>query len=116
MLFTDIVGSTQIKEQLGDRDGVALIQQHHALVRELLARFPDAAENGTAGDSFLLIFPSPVAAVQFALLLNERLSALAKTTGFPVFDRVGITRARCTSRNGLGRRSFLAATSIPARD
>jgi class 3 adenylate cyclase len=33
LLFTDIVGSTPIKQALGDRDGVALVQHHHALAR-----------------------------------------------------------------------------------
>ena len=44
LLFTDIVGSGRIKQALGDREGVALIQRHHALVREMLSRFHDAQE------------------------------------------------------------------------
>src|SRR6266699_2609860 len=36
ILFTDLVGSTALKQQVGDRTGASLIQQHHALVRELL--------------------------------------------------------------------------------
>ena len=42
ILFTDIVGSGKIKQTLGDSAGVALIQQHDAIVREILGRFSDA--------------------------------------------------------------------------
>ena len=30
LLFTDIVGSTKLKQALGDRDAVALMHHHHA--------------------------------------------------------------------------------------
>ena len=33
LLFTDLVGSTKLKQELGDREAVALIQRHHALVQ-----------------------------------------------------------------------------------
>ncbi len=90
LLFTDIVGSTQLKQQLGDREGVALIQRHHALVREILARFKEAEEISTAGDSFFLVFAKPSEAAKFALLLQTRLGAMTKEIGPPILDRIGI--------------------------
>ncbi|MEW6155904.1 MAG: protein kinase, partial [Verrucomicrobiota bacterium] len=90
LVFTDIVGSTQIKQQYGDREGIALIHRHHQLLRELLHCFPEAEEISTAGDSFFLVFARPSDAAKFALLLNARLRALAIETGKAVFDRVGI--------------------------
>jgi class 3 adenylate cyclase len=33
LVFTDMVGSTALKQQLGDHAGAQLIEQHHALVR-----------------------------------------------------------------------------------
>ena len=44
LLFTDIVGSTALKQQLGDKAGAALIQEQRALVRQLLATCPGAEE------------------------------------------------------------------------
>jgi len=73
LLFTDIVGSTQLKQALGDQGGVALIQRHHALVREILRAFPEAEEISTAGDSFFIVFAKPSEAVRFALRLQVRL-------------------------------------------
>jgi WD40 repeat protein/class 3 adenylate cyclase/tetratricopeptide (TPR) repeat protein len=90
IVFTDLVGSTQLKQQLGDRDAVALIQWHHALVREILGQFQTGQEIETAGDSFLLVFTTPSDAVTFALLLQSRLRAANKEAAWPVTDRVGI--------------------------
>jgi WD40 repeat protein/serine/threonine protein kinase/class 3 adenylate cyclase len=90
LLFTDIVGSTRLKQQHGDTAGFALILRHHSIVRELLSCFDRAEEISTAGDSFFLVFAKPSDAVKFALLLQARLRALAKKTGQPVLDRIGI--------------------------
>ena len=72
ILFTDLVGSTALKQQVGDRTGASLIQQHHALVRELLRGFPGGEEIETAGDSFLITFTKPSDAVHFGLLVHAR--------------------------------------------
>ena len=90
LVFTDIVGSTKIKQALGDRDGVALIQNHHARVRDILGQFQEAEEISTAGDSFFLVFVKPSDAVRFALLLENRLRALGPDTVPAIRDRIGI--------------------------
>src|SRR5262245_16327599 len=90
LLFTDLVGSTKLKQDFGDFKAVRLIQTRHALVRELLARIPDAEEIGTAGDSFFIVFVRPSDAVKFALLLQSQLAPLARQTGQVLLDRIGI--------------------------
>src|SRR2546425_12498543 len=90
IVFTDMVGSTQLKQDLGDRDGLALIQRHHALLRELLTKFHEGEEISTSGDSFFLVFGNPSDAVRFALLLHAKLRALGQATARPVLDRIGI--------------------------
>ena len=90
LVFTDIVGSTALKEALGDREAVARIQQHHALVRDLLRTIPQAKEVSTAGDSFFLIFNKPADAVRFALRLQHQLRWLARESSHPIRDRIGI--------------------------
>jgi class 3 adenylate cyclase len=69
LLFTDIVGSTKLKQVLGDHEAISLIQRHHAIVREILAGFPEGQEIETAGDSFFLVFAKPSDAAKFSLLL-----------------------------------------------
>ena len=90
LLFTDVVGSTRLKQMLGERAAIALTERHHALLRELLARFADAEEIDTAGDSFFMVFAKPSDAVQFALLAQRAVRKLARDTGQPVLDRIGI--------------------------
>ncbi len=90
LVFTDMVGSTQLTQDLGDREGLALIQRHHAVVRDILGQFKDGEEISTAGDSFFLVFATPSDAVTFALRLQTRLRDLATATPRTVADRIGI--------------------------
>jgi pimeloyl-ACP methyl ester carboxylesterase len=65
VLFTDIVGSTEQATTLGDRRWRDLLESHHALVREQLARF-HGREVDTAGDGFLATFDGPARAIRCA--------------------------------------------------
>jgi len=90
LLFTDMVGSTQLKQDLGDDRAVRLILDHHSTVRGLLQGFTEAEEIGTAGDSFFIIFTRPSKAVRFALLLQQKVAQLSESSGITVQDRIGI--------------------------
>jgi WD40 repeat protein/class 3 adenylate cyclase/tRNA A-37 threonylcarbamoyl transferase component Bud32 len=90
LLFTDMVGSTAIKQQLGDRASSALFDQHHQLIRHTLQSFVSGQEIETAGDSFLVTFSTPSDAVQFALLLQARLRRLSQESSVNTQDRIGI--------------------------
>ncbi len=90
LVFTDIVGSTQIKQSLGDDQATALLRGHHALVRQTLARFPDGEEIERAGDSFFLVFAKPSDALRFALTLQAELRRFSREANRLVTDRVGI--------------------------
>ncbi len=90
LLFTDLVGSTTLKQQLGDQAGAALIQEQRALVRQLLATCAGAEEIETAGDSFLLSFSKPSDAVRFALVLPGRLRAMSQGQATPLQVRIGV--------------------------
>ena len=71
VLFTDIVGSTDIAAELGDRRWRELVRRHHAIVRSELKRF-DGREMDTAGDGFFAVFDSPGAAIRCACSIAER--------------------------------------------
>ena len=89
ILLTDMVGSTQLKHELGDREAVALIKRHHALIRQVLIGFKEGEEIETAGDSFLMVFSKPSDAVKFALMVQSKLRALPPKE-HPISDRIGI--------------------------
>ena len=70
VLFTDIVGSTQKAEQLGDRQWRDLLNEHHARIRRLLDRFR-GSEVDTAGDGFFVTFDGPARAVRCACAIRD---------------------------------------------
>jgi len=70
VLFTDIVGSTQKADNLGDRRWGYLLDEHHARVRRLLDRFC-GSEVDTAGDGFFVTFDGPARAVRCACTIRD---------------------------------------------
>ena len=72
VLFTDIVGSTELAARLGDAAWRDLIGRHHAIVRRELARY-HGRELDTAGDGFFAVFDGPARAVQAAAAIRDPL-------------------------------------------
>jgi len=70
VLFTDIVGSTQRAEQLGDRRWRYLLDEHNALIRQLLDGF-HGVEIDTAGDGFFATFDGPARAIRCACAIRD---------------------------------------------
>jgi class 3 adenylate cyclase len=75
VLFTDIVGSTEIAGELGDRRWRDLVQAHHAIVRRELKRFR-GRELDTAGDGFFARFERPADAVRCACAISDAVREL----------------------------------------
>lgn len=75
VLFTDIVGSTEHAERLGDAEWHELLGRHHALVRSELATF-SGREIKTTGDGFLATFDSPGKALQCARAIRDGVGRL----------------------------------------
>src|SRR5919106_909294 len=57
VLFTDIEGSTQLTEDLGDREWMEVLRKHNEIVREQLA-LHSGFEVKSQGDGFMLAFSS----------------------------------------------------------
>ena len=75
ILFTDIVGSTDLAVRLGDRAWQRLVAAHHAAVRRELRRFR-GREVDTAGDGFFATFEQPAQAVRAAEAIVEAVAKL----------------------------------------
>ena len=75
VLFTDIVGSTQQADQLGDRRWRYLLDEHHARIRRLLDRFR-GVEVDTAGDGFFATFDGPARAIRCACAVRDAVREL----------------------------------------
>jgi class 3 adenylate cyclase len=75
VLFTDIVGSTEIAAALGDRRWRHLLEAHHAIVRRNLACFR-GREVKTTGDGFLATFDVPARGVRCACAIVDEIKPL----------------------------------------
>ena len=75
LLFTDIVDSTRLAAEMGDRRWRDVLDQHHARVRAELERFK-GREVSTTGDGFFAVFDGPARAVRCASAIMASVSAL----------------------------------------
>ena len=75
VLFTDIVGSTDLAARLGDAQWLDLRAAHDDVVRRHLAAFR-GREVKTTGDGFLATFDGPARAVQCAALIRDSVRSL----------------------------------------
>ena len=75
VLFTDIVGSTELAASLGDQAWRDLLHRHDAAIRGELARWR-GREVKTTGDGVLATFESPTQAIRFATALPEAMEPL----------------------------------------
>jgi class 3 adenylate cyclase len=75
VLFTDIVGSTRLAAELGDRAWRRLLGQHFEIIRRSLDRF-DGREVKSVGDGILATFDGPARAVRCAAAIREGVAEL----------------------------------------
>ena len=93
VLFTDIIGSTAKTAELGDRDWRELLERHHELVRQQLARFR-GREIDTAGDGFFASFDGPARAIHCAEAIAEQVQRLG------IEIRAGLHTGECELVDG----------------
>jgi class 3 adenylate cyclase len=91
ILFTDIVGSTEVAAGLGDRRWRDLLDRHDAMVCRALAEFRGEVIR-TTGDGFLAAFDGPGRAVRCAQLIVENAAKLG------VDLRAGLHTGECEVR------------------
>jgi class 3 adenylate cyclase len=73
MMVTDIVGSTRLAEELGDRRWMDLMHDHNALVREQVRKY-GGTEVKAQGDGFLVVFASARRAILAAVDVQRALA------------------------------------------
>jgi class 3 adenylate cyclase len=93
LLFTDVVGSTQLAARLGDAAWRELLGRHHAIIRRELIRFR-GEEKDTAGDGFFATFDGPARAIRCAQAVVEGVREL----GLEI--RAGVHTGECELHDG----------------
>jgi class 3 adenylate cyclase/pimeloyl-ACP methyl ester carboxylesterase len=93
VLFTDIVGSTKLVADRGDRAWHDLIERHHAFVRGVIARWR-GREIDTAGDGFFAAFDGPARAIRCAQAIVEGVRSMG------IEIRAGLHTGECDITDG----------------
>jgi len=89
ILFTDIQGSTEMLKQLGNDDYVALVSEHHGLMREAITKH-HGTEVRTQGDSFFVTFTRAPEAVAASVDAQRAMAAQVWPSGVEVLVRMGL--------------------------
>jgi class 3 adenylate cyclase len=90
ILFSDIEGSTQLNERLGDVRWLELLRAHHAIVREQVHQH-GGFEVKAQGDGFMIAFPSARRAVECARAIQGEINVqLGDHADAPIRLRIGL--------------------------
>src|SRR5262245_60638683 len=89
LMFTDIVGSVDLRRRVGDSQAAAIIQKHDELFRYTVGAFPFAEILKDLGDGFLARFAGASDAVHAALHFQHALAHASKD-GAPLKVRIGL--------------------------
>jgi class 3 adenylate cyclase len=93
VLFTDIVGSTELTADRGDRAWHELVERHHGFVRGVLARW-GGREMDTAGDGFFAAFDGPARAIRCAQTIVKGVRSMG------IQIRAGLHTGECDITDG----------------
>ena len=93
ILFTDVVGSTELAAEVGDRRWNAVIRVYYDVARREVRRF-HGREIDTAGDGFFAAFDAPNDGVRAAAAIVESMWA----RGVPI--RAGLHAGECETVDG----------------
>jgi class 3 adenylate cyclase/tetratricopeptide (TPR) repeat protein len=96
LLFTDLVGSTQLHERLGDEAADVLRRRHFQLLSDAVAG-AGGREVKRTGDGVMAVFPSAVDAVSCAVAIQQ---AVEDVQDGQLAVRVGINAGEVTAEDG----------------
>ncbi|MDP9238128.1 MAG: adenylate/guanylate cyclase domain-containing protein [Chloroflexota bacterium] len=99
ILFTDIVGHTEMMQRLGDDAGRAVLREHERITRETLKQH-GGVEVKTDGDSFMASFTSATKAVECAVALQRAFAQHSESSGEPIVVRMGLNMGEPIEEEG----------------
>ena len=92
LLFTDLKGSTDLYDRIGDLNALSLVQQHFERLRDVTVRHGGAIIK-TIGDAVMAAFVEPADAVRAALAMLQDMEAFnSRLPSREVILKVGIHR------------------------
>ena len=90
VMFTDLVGSTAMTQELGDVGAQQVVRTHNAIVRNALAAYHGREVKHT-GDGIMAVFSNAANAVASTMVMQQELAKHNGTQGsLPVKVRIGL--------------------------
>ena len=115
VLFTDIVGHTEMMQRLGDARGRDVLREHERITRETL-KAHGGAEVKTMGDGFMASFGSVTSAMECAIALQRAFAAHTESMPEPLHVRVGLNAGEPIEEDGdLFGATVILASRIAAK-
>jgi class 3 adenylate cyclase len=99
ILFTDLVGHTQMMHRLGDDKGRDVLREHETVTRTVL-KHHGGAEVKTMGDGFMASFPSVTKGVECAIALQKAFDERNVSAAEPLNVRVGLNAGEPIEEDG----------------
>jgi class 3 adenylate cyclase len=99
ILFTDIVGHTEMMRRLGDERGREVLRKHERITRDLLKEH-GGAEVKTMGDGFMASFGSVSRAMDCAIALQRAFAEHTESMPEPLHVRVGLNAGEPIEEDG----------------
>jgi class 3 adenylate cyclase len=111
ILFTDIVGSTDLTQRLGDDAAMTVVRVHDRIVRDALDR-SNGSEVKHTGDGIMAAFASAARAIDCCIDIQRGLASHKRDAEHPFDVRIGVSAGEpVTERDDL----FGAAVQLAAR-
>jgi class 3 adenylate cyclase len=115
VLFTDLVGHTEMMQRLGDEAGRQLLREHERITRDTLKQH-GGAEVKTMGDGFMASFGSVTKAIDCAIALQRAFAAHTESMSEPLHVRVGLNAGEPIEEDGdLFGSTVILASRIAAK-
>jgi class 3 adenylate cyclase len=109
-LFTDLKGSTDLYERVGDLVAFDLVQTHFKVLNEIVAEEAGAVVK-TIGDAVMATFPTPDRGLAAALRMREAMEELnAKTNTGDLLLKIGIHEGPCLAVTLNERQDYFGQT------
>ncbi len=113
LLFTDLKGSTEMYERIGDLKAYALVREHFDLLRSLVAERGGAVVK-TIGDAIMASFAEPVPALDAAAAMNREIRKVGG--GEDLLLKIGLHTGPCIAVESNERLDYFGQTvNIAAR-
>jgi class 3 adenylate cyclase len=99
LLFSDLVGSTELSTRVGDERSEQLRREHFGILRDALREY-GGREVKNLGDGLMIAFDAPTNALGCAGEIQQRLEMRNRVADEPLVVRIGVSTGEANEEHG----------------